>query len=276
MNALRLSFAKFWILFISEVRFDTKAYFSFWGRYLWIFFLCLNYRFFLESALSRAMISLGNYEMSFPLFLISGIAVFRLVILSIGSINETIFNLRRSGVISWILLGPTNIYELFFAHAIWKSFLGFTEILAAVIFSNLLIGTPIQPFFQISSFCALLLMSFTYIGIGMSIAAVSLLLRKGDFLCLAVEQISMVFGGMFFPIYLLPKPIVFISQILPITHSLNIIRYSLTHIARMPPLALFSPLIQMSLVYFVLGIFILQKSLTYAKQNGLLLNNLHE
>ncbi len=273
---MKLKCAKFWILLVSQIRLDMKAHFHFWGSYLWIFLLCLIYRFLLQTALSRPTIPLGGYQISFPLFLVSGIALFRLVLFSVSNVDDAISHLRRSGVIDWILITPTSIHELLFVRSVWGSFLGITQLATAVIFGNLLIGTPIRPFLQGSSFCALFLMSFAYIGLGMGIAAVSILLRRGSFLCSIVQQISSVFGGVFFPTHLLPKGISFIPQALPITHALNIARYAMTHAGQPVILSSFLPLLEMALVYFVLGFFILQKSLHYARQNGLLLKDLHE
>ncbi len=263
---------------MTQIRIDTRAYFSFWGKYLWVFYFCLIYRFLFETGLSRPAISLNlNHDrIDFSLFLISGISLIHLVTFSVKSIDETISDLRRSGIISWVLITPTSLHELFLVRWIWGFFLSITELTATIIFGRFLIGTPIWLFFQGSAFFAFFLMSLAYAGIGMGIAALSLSLRRGGFLCSVVHQASVVFGGVFFPTYLFPNMISFISQVLPITHALNIVRYALIHAGQSVPFSLFSPLMQMSLLYFLSGLWILQKSLCYAKQNGLLLKDLHE
>lgn len=164
-------------------------------------------------ALSRPIILLNGYPISFPLFVMSGIAVYRLVVFAVVTIDETTLNLRRSGVMDWILITPTSIYELFFVRS---------------------------------------------------------------FLCSIIQQVSCAFGGGFFPVYLFPKVISFIPQVLPINHALNIVRFALTHTCQSIPSSLFSPLLTMALIYFVLDLFVLQKSLCYARQNGILIKDLHE
>ncbi|GEM_PF-1469629 len=276
MNVLKLKIAKLWVLLISQMRLDVKAYFAFWGNYVWILFVCVIYRFLFEAALSRSTIFLSGYYISFPLFLMSGIALYRLVIYPVVAVDETILNLRRSGVMSWILVTPTSIYELFFVRSIWRSFLGITEVATVVFFAHFLVGIPIKPFFQVPVFFALIWLSLAYISVGMLISAASIWLRRGSFLCTFIQQISYAFGGVFFPIYLFPKIIGFIPLILPLSHVLNIVRYVLVHGGQTVPFSLFLPIIQMTLIYFVIGSFFLQKSLVFARQNGLLLMDLHE
>lgn len=275
MNVLKLKTTKLWILLTFQIRLDMKARFVFWATYAWIFLLCLTNRFLFEIALLRPTILFGGSPISFPLFVMSGIAVYRFAVFTVVIIDETILNLRRSGVMDWILVTPTSLYELFFVRAIWKSFLGLTEAAVIIFFSHLLIGIPIKPFLQGSVFYTLAILSFAYIGIGMSIASVALLLRRGSFLCSVVQQVSCAFGGVFFPVYLLPKVISFIPQVLPINHALNIVRFALTHAGQTVSFPLFVPLIEIAIIYLVLGFFMLRKSLSYARQTGLLLKDLH-
>ena len=277
MNFIRLKIAKLWILLLSDARLESNARVSFYGKYLWLFFFCVIYLFLFKTALSRSVISLDHYQIAFPLFLISGIALLRLVIACTTSVDQVIVNLKQSGIIQWLLITPTQINEIILVQTIWRFFVGFTELTAIVLFANILIGTPIKPFFQVSVFYVYILTSISYIGLGMALQSMILLLRKGSFLCTITYQVSIVLGGVYFPTYLLPKFIFSVSQLLPITHALKIIRYAITHTGHVQqPWTVFFPLLAMSFVYFGIGFFTLQKSLAYTRWNGSLLKDTND
>lgn len=273
MNLIRLKIAKLWILFLSNVRLETNASLAFYGRYLWLFFFCVIYLFLFRTVLSRSTILLNHYTITYPLFFISGIAFFRLVICCVTSVDQAISNLKQSGIIQWLLITPTQINEIILAQSMWRFSVGMTEFLALILFSNILIGTPIKPYFQGSIFCTYVLTAIAYIGLGMALQSIILLLRKGSFLCTIAYQVSIVFGGIYFPIDLLPKFMFWISQLLPITHALKIIRYAITHTGQAQPWSVFVPLLVTSFIYFGIGLFALQKSLAYTRQNGSLVKD---
>lgn len=261
---------KLWILISLQARLETKAIFDFWSRYFWIFFLCILYRFFFRAALWNEHISFDGFEIDFPLFIVSGLVFLRMINFSTTLFDEAVSNLKNSGVIDWILVTPTSIWEFFLAKALWKTFVNITELVVLIGFSNALIGTPLKPFLQGSILTAMSLMVLAYAGIGTGIAGLALVLRRGSFLSPVIVQFSTIFGGVFFPTSLLPTKINFLAHLLPITNALEISRYALIHAPQPNLTSLFSLLAGMVLGFWIVGFILLQRGLALAKKNGLL------
>ena len=72
---------------------------------------------------------------------------------------------------------------------------------------------------------ALALAAFSAVGVGS--AAFSLVLKRGDPLVWFFGALSWVFGGVFFPVDMLPDWLQTVSRLLPITHALDALRATL-------------------------------------------------
>ncbi len=198
MNQLILKVKKLWVFLLVNLRADTRSFVGFASRYLWIFSLCFVYGLFFKAVLWQKNIQLNGHSIDFPLFLVSGLAVIRVVPFSIRIFEETLSQLKNSGLMEWALVTPSSLWELFASRALWNGFRVLTEILALVGFAGLCIGTPVRSFLQSAVIQPIFFMFVAYAGIGMIVSGLSLFLRRGNFLFTAFFQVSTVFGGVFF------------------------------------------------------------------------------
>lgn len=66
-----------------------------------------------------------------------------------------------------------------------------------------------------------------YLALGMISAAFTLLLKRGEPVAWAVQQASVLLGGVLFPIEVLPAPLRAAADVLPLTHTLTVVRGAL-------------------------------------------------
>ena len=258
---------KFFLLLKISYHVDFNRPFDFFMRYLSVYLLCLSYLLF-SKVVSGGEIQFDGQTMSLPLFLISGIAMTRFITAPIVMFYKGICELTLAGMMEWVQITSTGIWEILFARALWVFFLAFTEFICYIIFASFFIPISVNSFLNLLFPVSLILVFLAYGGIGMMILAIVLTFRKGVALILLIMRLSFALGGVFFPVSFLPEPFQILSNALPLTHALQIIRLSGTASS---PSALIEPyviLIVLTIVYGVGGFVLAHQSLYYARKNG--------
>lgn len=271
MNALTLRLSKLWIFFDVEFQRDTRNLSGFCVKYFWIFMLCFIYSFFFRSALWQKNIFLEGHPIDFPLFLVSGLTAVRVLPLSTRIFDETLLSLKNAHLDQWAQTTPTSVWELFTARALWSLTRVLTELLAMVLFARMLIGIPLRPFFQAPVIGAVLLLFAAQAGVGLILSSVALLLRKESVLHNFFFQISVAFGGVFFPAEMLRgrlEALSFMSDLLPITHALHVMRRHLINEGAQAAGNHEQTLMVLALFYILTGFVVLRQALLWGKKSG--------
>ncbi len=271
MKHLGLITDKLRVFLATEIRRDTQSLVGFCAAYLWIFFLCFTYEFFFKSALWQKNIRFDGHEMDFPLFLVSGLVVVRIIPFSIRIFDDILSCLKNSSLTEWVLTTPTSLWELFAAKAVWNGARVLAEVVVLIGVAKFFIGTPFKPFLQSGLIGPIFLMFVAYAGIGMMISSASLYLKKGNVLFPFFIQVSTAFGGVFFPTQLFTgklKLLSVVSDSLPITHTLNVVRFALIHEKTPNAMAHGQILASMALIFSLTGFILLQRGLVWARKNG--------
>lgn len=238
------------------------------GPYLWSFFVCMIYGFIFKAALLGKSVPLGRHQLEFPLFLVTGLFLIRLVIPSLRVFQSPFEALAKSDLLQWILASPTSLWEFFLAGGIWKFWLALTEAASILVFAKIFIGTPVGPFLNPYVLVALVLMICAYAGIGMMISASHLVFKHGASFFPLLNQCSIALGGAFFPVFLFPKPMLWLSQGLPMTHALQVMRLSLSGASFPEERAALAVLAGMAFLFLPAGFLCLKTSLAWCRKNG--------
>lgn len=109
------------------------------------------------------------------------------------------------------------------------------------------------------------------IGIGLFAASIFMIFKTSHYFTIFFIYLFQVFGGVYFPASILPQKIQFISNLLPTTYSLHILRGMLTK--GLPWNAFindFFALILFSIILVPLGLFSFEKTVKMAKASGTL------
>lgn len=265
----RLSWSHILTFLRAHAQRDTQSPFWFLSRYLWIIFAILTYSYLFKAHLAGGTVPLGKYGIDYPLFLITGVALARLVLVSLKVYDGTLAYLKQTGMLEWVLVTPTSVWPLFFAYVLWTMFLTVTDVAAVIASSHFLIGIPIKPFRNLTILTSAVLMCLSYAGIGMMVSGLVLLIGRGGFLLSFISQVSLAFGGVFYPTHLLPPLIERFVHLLPVTYALKIIRASLAGASFEEQSARFTGMAVMACGLLAAGVSVLSLGLRWARQSGL-------
>ncbi|MCX7944586.1 MAG: ABC transporter permease [Deltaproteobacteria bacterium] len=119
------------------------------------------------------------------------------------------------------------------------------------------------------SILILLLSVIAFSSMGVLSAGFVLMFKRGDPISIIYSTLSYLFSGVYFPISLLPIPLRFFSNLLPMTHALEGLRKSLltetTYTDLLPQII---ALLIFSLVLWPLSLLIFSKAVNKAKYEG--------
>lgn len=247
---------------------DSQLLLSLVPRYLWAIFICMIYRFIFQAALSGKAVHIEQYTLSFPVFLISGIASVRLLAFSLRIFEDAVANVRKAIPLAELLMTPTSFWEIMLAHTAWKGFLSVNELIAVLVSSKILLNIPLMPFAQPAVIASGVLIVLSYAGIGMMVSAANLFIKKADPFFTLLNQFSTAFCGVFFPITFFPGFIQTLCFFFPLTHSLKIVRLSLAGASFNDMVPAAAALLTITVFFVLTGTVFLRKSITWAKKNG--------
>lgn len=231
------------------------------------------YIFFIFSKLFEGTNSyLEEYGNDYFFFLIIGIAVSDLALRISSIINTEVRNYQLTGLFEEIINLRESTTSILLFSLIYPIFYSLMRLIiylvAAVLFFNLTLSYANIGFIII----ALMLVIFSFIGISLISGAYAIAFKKGNPLS-AINQISvMVLGGVFFPTTILPSWLSTISQFIPITHALEVIRYLFLPNNYMNDQTIYHLLIMVlfSVSLILLGLFLCGHAVKTGKKNGTL------
>jgi len=201
-----------------------------------------RFEFLLQTATSIFSIAVLYYigklvdEAQFPFLQAYGGSYFGFIVIGMAfsayfgiSINTFFGNIRDgqlTGTLEIILASPTRLFTFLFSSALW-SFIYTTIRVSLYIFIGILafdleIG-------RVNIFAALVIFILSilcYIGVGIIIAALVLVVKRGESAVKILLGASSILSGLLFPIDLLPPMLQKISLFLPLTYTYRGLRLS--------------------------------------------------
>lgn len=131
------------------------------------------------------------------------------------------------GTLEAMLVSPTPTPVVIFASAAWDFTYGAVRVVLYLVAAKVVFGFPlhVEGIGPLVVGVALTLLSSS--GIGILSASFILYFKRGDPINMALSGLTMFFGNVFFPVEQLPDSIQWISDFLPITWSLRIVRGAL-------------------------------------------------
>ena len=168
---------------------------------------------------------LEKFGNNYFFFLIIGISISDVVLRISSVINTEVRNYQLTGMFEEIINLKAPIIELLSYSFIYPIVFSIFRLLIFLLFAVIFFDLPLD-FTNIGLIIfAISLTIISCIGIAYIAGAYALAFKKGNPLS-AINQLSvMILGGVFFPTTILPDWLNYISQFIPITHALEIIRY---------------------------------------------------
>jgi len=171
--------------------------------------------------------SLAAYGGSYVSFMVVGVAFQGYVSSAFTTLATRIRNEQLMGTLEYVLMSPTRLSSFLFYNAAWAFLLNSIN---AVLILGVGIGFLGVHFVHVDLLgvaLALILAILSNMGLGMASAGIIMVTKQGDPISFLFNAISNLLSGVFFPISVLPTWLRFFSYLLPLTWSLEAIRYSL-------------------------------------------------
>lgn len=212
---------------------------------------------------------LDRYGNDYFAFALLGMCVSTFVSTGLYSLASSVRDAQMEGTLEILLVTPTSPNLILFGNSLWsflKALLLSALYLGAAV---VIVGLGVTPVKLLLVTAVLLLTFLCFLSLGMISAAFIMTFKQGNPINMVFGVSSYFFGGILFPVEVLPKGLQNFSFILPISHATRAVRELLlvrsgTGEWKMTMVYLFS----FSAVLFPLGFLFLRLALSRAKKEG--------
>jgi ABC-2 type transport system permease protein len=173
------------------------------------------------------------------------------------------------GTLEAMLVTPTPTPMVIFSSAAWDFTWGGIRVLLYLTFATLVFGVQLQLNSPTALALGVIFTLLSSAGIGIISASFIIYFKRGDPINFLLSGANTFLGGVFFPVTLLPSWLQQISNYLPITWSLRVVRGALLHGKSLPELQ--TELIRLAILTVILlpaGIFASRFAIRRAKREG--------
>ena len=264
LNILRASFKKdFLFQFSYKLSFFTELVFAFLLVFF-LFFLSKSFNFSEDSFYSR-------FKGEFFLFSITGFSIVNLMGQSYAAISNNLREAQSFGYIEELFVSKNRFIFLSISSVFYTFVKSFLRLLLIFIVSWALSDQilSIQDIITLLAVCCITLVAF--IGISMIGLSIILIYKKGDYLSLVFVGGSLIISGAIYPNDVLPQIFIYLSELMPLTHALDIIRNELVEESNVNS-SYFSALklIFLAILYIVLGYLSISRAIDTSRKKGTL------
>lgn len=173
------------------------------------------------------------------------------------------------GTLEAMLVSPTPTSIVIFSEATWDFAFGAIRVAIYLLFATLVFGVKLYATSLGTLALGVVLTLLSSAGLGILSASFILYFKRGDPVNFFLSAVTTFFGNVFFPSALLPAPIRWVSNFLPIKWSLDVVRGSLLQGKTLHDLrGEILNLAVLTLVLLPLGLFFSRIAIRKAKREG--------
>ena len=224
--------------------------------------------FFLSRSFDAAAPSITAVGGSYFAFVLIGIVTQEFLGQSVGAFGGAIRESQTTGTLELMLLGPSRLVTLLASSMNW---LYASAALGA--FAYLLLGAALGVDLSrvnlVAAAVGLALMLVGFTGMGFLAGATVLIVKRGNPMGWALRGASVVLGGVFYPVTVLPPVLQALGALLPMTHALTVLRGAILDGRGVIDLA--GPLAALAVVssaYLVAGLVAFAAAIRHARTDG--------
>lgn len=173
---------------------------------------------------TRPHSQLEQYHCDYFTFVMVGIALANLMQAGLQTFSENVRKFIAEGSLEAMLATPTPHFKLIaysaawpFCYAIFKTALQFT-------FAHVAFGLTLRKANLLSTIVSVALSLALFIAMGIISASALVVFKRGDPVNWLIIQLSHVFGGILFPVGLLPHWAQIVAWAFPVRHALEAVR----------------------------------------------------
>lgn len=168
---------------------------------------------------------LDPYGGSYFGFAIVGVALTNFMAVGLSGMAGRIREGQMTGTLEIMLLSPNRLAVLLLGSTLWSHVLAAIMLIPYVI-AAVALGLDLTrvnlPVVAVSLILALI----SFNALGLLAASFVILIKQGDPVTWIVNTASVLLAGVFYPTAVLPEPLRWLGQLLPLTHALELVRRS--------------------------------------------------
>lgn len=224
--------------------------------------------FFLSRTFDAAAPSLTAVGGSYFGFVLLGIVAQEFLGASVGNFGGAIRESQTTGTLELMLLGPSRLVTLLTSSTLWlhaSAGLG----ASAYLVLGVLLGVDLSGMDVPTALLGLLIMIVGFTGMGFLAGATVLVVKRGNPIGWALRGASVILGGTFYPVDVLPPFMQVAGTLLPITHGLTVMRGAMLEGLGMIDLAgSLAALVIVSAFWLAVGLVAFEAAIRHARTDG--------
>jgi ABC-2 type transport system permease protein len=184
--------------------------------------------FFLSKLVGKGVTNqLAAYGGDYFAFVLIGIAFTDYLSVSIGSFAGQIRSAQVQGTLEALLVTPTSVPVILFSSSLYSFSFTSLRVILYLVFGVIIFGLKLHITSVLAFLVIMLLTILSFSGIGLLSAAFIIAFKQGSPIGFLVSTASALFGGVFYPVAVLPSWLEPYAYLLPITHALEAMRHIL-------------------------------------------------
>ncbi len=260
---------------VAFVRRDSKTFlsyrFAFFMEFFGIFFSILTFFFISKLFGAAATPYLEDYGGDYFSFVLIGLAFSGYLHAAMSSFSSSIRHGQLTGTLEAMLTTRTRLTTILILSSIWNFIITSLRIVLYLLIGNTVFGVDLGNMNIPAAVIIQMVTIICFASLGIVSASFVMVFKKGDPFTYLTGSLFSVFGGVFYPVTILPGWIRPVSSLLPITYSLRGMRHALlqghTLKALMPDVG---ALLLFSVVLFPVSLLIFRLAVRKAKMDGTL------
>ncbi len=191
-------------------------------------FVILGLFYFIGKTLGPEKIPvLAPFGGNFLAFLLVGIALGDCVGVSLTTFATQIREGQLTGTLEATLMSAVPLPLILLFSSLWSYFFSFVRFLIYLIFGSIMYGVELGDANIPVAGVVFLLTVAAFMGIGILWASVVMIIKRGEAVMTLVGYIVILAGGVLFPATVLPGWLQVVSELIPLTHALEAMRFAL-------------------------------------------------
>jgi ABC-2 type transport system permease protein len=208
----------------------TRSYRAQWGIQVFGALFQLAIYYYLSRIVDEPAITVGhNRTVDYFAFVVIGLGLYGFLTAGLGVFANSIRSEQNAGTLEVLLSVPTPPSVTLFGSGIYGFMwsLGTTTVMFGVAIVVFGLRPVLEPMVLLGATIALVASVALFVSLGIVAAAIALVYKRTLGFMELVTQGLALFGGVYFPIDLLPKPLEAVARAIPLTWSLDVLRQSL-------------------------------------------------
>jgi len=160
-------------------------------------------------------------------FVVVGNAVATVTYSSVFSVCQTTDNEKEAGTMEHLLVSPANRFALYFGRGLIPVLCSLATVAVAIVYAVVLFHVPFATGSVGDLTVSIVLTAFAMVGFGLLLGGVALYLRTSIILGNIFLFLGLLLSGANFPLSVLPLPLQYAGDLLPLTWGIAAVRAGL-------------------------------------------------